>query len=514
MRQIDFFDHGASLAPEAPCLGDSQQRLSFRAVQALTYRIANRMRSHGIDAAGTLSPNGVPGFLAMLGVFRAEALSVALNARAAHKDNLVHLQFGKAQLLFYHSAMEAEAQALAREATTLRQLVCLDRTGALGPSLDDWLGDAAATPPALLPDDPMRVYRITLTGGTTGTPKGVAHAHLQAEVNTAAYLAALPYDRPPRYLVAAPMTHAAGLVGFHALARGGSMHFMARPDPGMVLQTLQDERISTIVLPPTLLYAMLTHPRRGDFDYSALRYMLIGTAPVSADKLREAIAVFGPVLGQIYGQSECPMISYLSPADIADAVRDPAQVHRLLSCGRPLPLTVMGIMDEQGQLLGDDARGEIVVRSNQRMRGYLDNPAATAETSQFGWHHTSDIGYRDSDGYYYIVDRKRDLIISGGFNVYPSEVEQVIWSHPAVEDCAVIGVPDEHWGEAVKAVVQLKPGQQVGADELIALCKARVGSVKAPKTVEFWPDLPRSAVGKVLKRAIRDRFWSAQSRNI
>jgi acyl-CoA synthetase (AMP-forming)/AMP-acid ligase II len=175
---------------------------------------------------------------------------------------------------------------------------------------------------------------------------------------------------------------------------------------------------------------------------------------------------------------------------------------------------MMAIMEEQGQLLPDGVNGEIVMRSNQVMRGYLDNPEASADCSKFGWHHTSDIGYRDEDGFYYIVDRMRDLIISGGFNVYPSEVEQVIWSHPAVQDCAVIGVPDEHWGEAVKAVVLLKPGESVSEDELIALCKSKVGSVKSPKTIEFWPELPRSAVGKVLKRSIRERFWIGIDRKI
>lgn len=514
MRQIDFFDQGVALAPDAPCLSDDALTIGFADVQARTNRIANRLRRKGIEAAAVLSPNGVAGFLAILGIFRSEAVSVALNARAAHKDNLAHIAFGQSQLLFYHSSLEAEAAALQRDAASLVEFVCLDRTGTLGIALEDWLGETPARAPALLPDDPLRVYRITLTGGTTGSPKGVAHAHLQAEVNTAAYLAALRYDQPPRYLVAAPMTHAAGLVGFHALALGGSMHFLARPDAGLVLQALHDHRITTVVLPPTLLYALLAHPRLRDFDYSALRYVLVGTAPVSADKIREAIAAFGPVLGQIYGQSECPMISYLSPADVAAAASDPTREARLLSCGRPLPLTVMGVMDDAGNLLGDGEAGEIVVRSNQRMRGYLGNEQATADCSQFGWHHTSDIGYRDRDGFYYIVDRKRDLIISGGFNVYPSEVEQVIWSHPAVQDCAVIGVPDDRWGEAVKAVIQLKPGQQVDAEEIVTICKARVGSIKAPKTVEFWPDLPRSAVGKVLKREIRDRFWSAQSRKI
>jgi acyl-CoA synthetase (AMP-forming)/AMP-acid ligase II len=514
MRQIDFFDQGVVHAPDAPCLIGPELRLSYREARDLSCRIANALRAEAVTAAATLSPNDVMGFVAILGVFRAETLSLALNARAAIKDNAAHMAFGRCELLFYHSAHEEDARLLRDLTPTVRRCVCIDRPGALGPSLVDWIASQPATPPAWLPEDPNRIYRITLTGGTTGSPKGVLHAHLQAEVNTAAFLTTLRYDVVPRYLLAAPMTHAAGLVSFHVLAMGGSVHFMAKADPLSMLQTIERERITTTVLPPTVLYSLLAHPEVRGFELGSLRYMLIGTAPVSADKLREAVAVFGPVLAQIYGQSECPMAAFLAPEVIAQAADTPQFAQRLLSCGRPFPLTLMGVMDDQGRLLPDGEHGEIVMRSSQVMRGYLDNPLATDECSAYGWHHTSDIGYRDADGYYYIVDRKRDLIISGGFNVYPSEVEQVIWSHPAVQDCAVIGVPDERWGEAVKAVVLLKPGLSVQEDELIALCKAKVGSVKAPKTVEFWPELPRSAVGKVLKRTIRERYWAGSARKI
>jgi acyl-CoA synthetase (AMP-forming)/AMP-acid ligase II len=515
MRQIDFFDQGVVIAPEARCLVGPDLTFSFRQAHALSCRVANGLRAADIASAAVLSANDVMGFACILGIFRAETLSLALNARAALKDNAEHLRLGNGELLFYHSDFEAEAQRLRELTPSLKFCVCIDRAGALGPSLSDWIADQSESPPEWLPDDRDRTYRITLTGGTTGTPKGVMHAHLQAEVNTAAFLASFHYsDIQPRYLLAAPMTHAAGLVSFHVLALGGSVHFMSKVDPLSMLQTIERERITTTVLPPTVLYGLLAHPQVREFNFTSLRYLLIGTAPLSAEKLREAVEVFGPVLGQLYGQSECPMATYLSPQVVAEAVANSEHAGRLLSCGRPLPLTLMAIMDDDGRLLPDGERGEIVMRSNQVMRGFVDNPGATADCSAFGWHHTSDIGYRDADGFYYIVDRKRDLIISGGFNVYPSEVEQVIWSHPAVQDCAVIGVPDERWGEAVKAVVLLKPGVQVNEEDLIALCKSRVGSLKAPKTVEFWPELPRSAVGKVLKRSIRERYWAGIDRKI
>ncbi|MFO0234956.1 MAG: class I adenylate-forming enzyme family protein [Burkholderiales bacterium] len=513
-RQIDFLDLGAALDPEATCLVDEGIGWSYREVLARSNRVAHALRRRGVTCAATLSPNDARGFVAILGVFRAEVLSIALNARSATHDNAAHLRMGGAQVLFFHGALAAEARRLQAEVPTLATLVGGDGAGGASPSLDDWCeGEPDTTPPAL-EADPLRIYRITVTGGTTGSPKGVLHAHRQAVVNTRAFLEVLPYDVEPRYLLVAPMTHAAGLVAFHVLARGGQVHFRRRADPAELLRTLAESRITTTVMPPTLLYDLLAHPDARRHAYPALRYLLVGTAPVSAEKLREAVEVFGPALGQLYGQSECPMAAFLSPAAIAGAVADPALAHRLLSCGAPLPGTALAIMDDTGRLLPDGERGEIVARSGQVMLGYLDQPDATAACSAHGWHHTSDLGYRDADGLYYVVDRKRDLIISGGFNVYPGEVEQVIWSHPAVQDCAVVGVPDARWGEAVKAVVLLKPGASATADELIALCKAQLGSVKSPKTVEFWPELPRSPVGKVLKRVIRDRFWAGASRVI
>jgi acyl-CoA synthetase (AMP-forming)/AMP-acid ligase II len=186
----------------------------------------------------------------------------------------------------------------------------------------------------------------------------------------------------------------------------------------------------------------------------------------------------------------------------------------LASCGRATLLTAVDVMDDHGKRLEAHEVGEIVVRGSLVMQGYYKDPEATADVSKFGWHHTGDLGYKDKDGYFYIVDRKRDMIITGGFNVYPGEVEQVIWSHSAVQDCAVIGVPDEKWGEAVKAVVELKMDATLSEAELIMLCKERLGSVKAPKTVEFWTALPRTAVGKVRKKDIREHFWADRTRKI
>ena len=224
---------------------------------------------------------------------------------------------------------------------------------------------------------------------------------------------------------------------------------------------------------------------------------------MSATRLEEALTRIGPVMAQLFGQTEAPMmISTLAPRDHFHADGSVA-LERLSSAGRPAPLVTVSIMAEDGSLLPRGERGEIVVRSSLVMAGYHRNPEATAQASAHGWHHTGDIGYLDDDNYLYIVDRAKDMVITGGFNVYSTEVEQALMQHPAVQDCAVVGLPDEKWGERVTAVVQLRGDDTVAPDELTAFVKERIGSVKAPKQVEVWADLPRSKVGKVLKADIR-----------
>ena len=230
---------------------------------------------------------------------------------------------------------------------------------------------------------------------------------------------------------------------------------------------------------------------------------MYGAAPMSLDKLRRAIEVFGPVMHQGYGQTEAPgSIAFLRPGDhFVDGQIAPDS--RLSACGLPAVTNAIAIKDDAGNALPSGESGEICVRGDIVMKGYYKAPEKTAEAIIDGWLHTGDIGHLDAEGFLHITDRKKDMIISGGFNVYPSEVEQVIWSHPAVLDCAVVGVPDDKWGEAVKAVIELKPGASADPEDIIALCKDRLGSVKAPKSVDFVTTLPRSPVGKVLKKDIR-----------
>jgi len=289
---------------------------------------------------------------------------------------------------------------------------------------------------------------------------------------------------------------------------------LAKPDPDALLGAIETHGVTEFFLPPTVIYRLLEIPGIESRDFSSLRYLMYGAAPMSVEKLRKAIEVFGPVMFQGYGQTEAPgSIAFLRTGD---HFRDGkiADDNRLSSCGLPSVLNTTAILDDAGKPLAQGETGEICLRSDVVMMGYYKQPEKTAEAIIDGWLHTGDLGHIDAEGFLHITDRKKDVIITGGFNVYPSEVEQAIWSHPAVMDCAVIGVPDEKWGEAVKAVVELKAGASVTSEELIALCKAQVGSVKAPKTVDFIASLPRSPVGKVLKKDIRETYWKSAGRSI
>ena len=516
MRLIDFFDRGVSRNPQGTCLIDSERNLTFTETSELTHRLANGLIAHGMEplmVGAVLSPNDVDAFACILGLLRAGMAWMPLNARNSLDDNIYILDSNECVWLFYHSSFDKDLAAIRHGARHIQGYVCVDKSNGADPWLYDWLKGRSASAPyiAVKPDDLVSIWP---SGGTTGRSKGVMLTHLNFTTMIANFCASMHYEDPPVHLIAAPMTHAAGCVAFPMLAMGATQVVLPRADPLEMMQAIQKHRVSTLFLPPTAIYSMLAHPQVRTFDYSSLRHFIYAAAPMSSEKLKEAMEIFGPVMAQTYGQAESPMLcTFMSPKD-HNVVGDPVLERRLQSCGRPTVFTQVEIMDDEGKLLGPEERGEIVTRGNLVMKGYYNNPKATEEASKFGWHHTGDIGLKDADGFVYIVDRKRDMIISGGFNLYPSEIEQVIWGHASVQDCAVVGVPDEKWGEAVKAVVELKPGQSVSPEEIMSFCRERLGGMKAPKTVEVWPQLPRSAVGKVLKKDIREKFWGGQARRV
>jgi fatty-acyl-CoA synthase len=507
VRLTDFLDKGASLGAEAPCLTTAGRTLSYFDVQRLSWRVARALDRSGIDPGDTvaiLSANDPVAFGCVFGISRAGAVWCPVNPRNEAAENRDLLDFFDCKALIFQAAFAPLVAKIAPDLPKLTTLVCLDGEPPGATPFDLWTGSEAAEPwQAEPPDD---VVMLVGTGGTTGRPKGVILTGHNIETMAALTLMSYPFGPRPRYLALAPLTHAAGVLCFPVMTLGGEIVIMPKPDLAEFLALIERHRITHTFLPPTLIYMLLDHPGLAGTDLTSLQCLWYGAAPMSASRLEEALTRIGPVMGQLFGQSEAPMmISTLAPADHFHEDGSLAR-ERLSSAGRPTPLTTVAIMDDEGHLLEGGQRGEIVVRGPLVMAGYYKNPAASAEAARYGWHHTGDIGYLDDDNYLFIVDRAKDMIITGGFNVYSAEVEQALLAHPAVQDCAVIGLPDEKWGERVTAVLQLRPGHAVTADDVRGFVKERLGSVKAPKQVEVWPDLPRSKVGKVLKPEIKARL--------
>jgi long-chain acyl-CoA synthetase len=267
-------------------------------------------------------------------------------------------------------------------------------------------------------------------------------------------------------------------------------------------------------LVPTMINMLVGSPERARFDLSSLKTVFYGGAPMYVEQLTEALRVFGPIFVQVFGQGEAPMTCTSLPKDEHVTDGDPVKLRRLGSAGRATTAVQVRIVDEDDRPVPPDTLGEIVVRGDLVMKGYWNKPGATAETLRGGWLHTGDIGSLDPDGYLYITDRKKDMIISGGANIYPREIEEVICQHPAVFEVSVIGVPDDKWGESVKALVVLRPGESATEALLIEHCKRHLASYKKPQSVEFLPVLPKNAYGKVLKRELRDRYWADRRRKV
>jgi fatty-acyl-CoA synthase len=510
MRLTDYLDKGASLGPDAPCLTMNGRTRSYADVQRLSWLIGSALARSGVvpgDKVAVLSGNDPVAFACVFGIARAGASWCPVNPRNEAAETAELLDLLDCSCLIFQGAFAEMVERTAGRLPRLQTLVCLDAEPAGATPFRQWLEGPECTRFQSEPAD--EVVMIAGTRGTTGRPKGVLLTGRNIETMTALTLMSYPFSGRPVYLALASLTHAAGVLCFPVMTLGGQIVIMPRPDLAEFVALIAQHQVTHAFLPPTLIYMLLDHPALAGADLSSLQCLWYGAAPMSSARLAAAVQKIGPVMGQLFGQTEAPMmISTLAPAEHLRPDGSMA-LERFSSAGRPTPLTTVAIMDEHGALLPRGERGEIVVRGPLVMAGYYGDPAATAEASRFGWHHTGDIGYLDADNYLYIVDRAKDMIITGGFNVFSAEVEQALLQHPGVLDCAVVGLPDPKCGERVTAVIQPHPGSGVTEAELRSFAKKRLGSVKTPRQVEVWPDLPRSRIGQVLKSEVRARLLGA-----
>ena len=495
--------------PERTALVAGEERVSYSELRGRVFQYARLFAAHGLkrgDGFSVLSTNRLEAIYANLAGQVLGMRYTPLHPMGSEEDHLYILGFAEISGLLVDDSRFAErGRALADKA---------DLTAVF--SIDGLVGTPVAAAEAQS-DAPMPIEaragdicNLIFTGGTTGRPKGVVHRHGSIVTATVESLLHWDWPRDIRFLIATPISHAAGAMLTPTLVRGGEFHVVPGFDPKSFLETVERERITATFVVPSMIYDLLDKVRIEDYDLSSLEMIIYGAAPISPARLKEAIERIGPKFCQLYGQSEAPNnISYLSIAD-----HDLSQPRLLESCGFPMMPTSVKLLLPDGAEAGPDEAGEICVRGPLVMDSYWKNPEETGKAFAGGWLHTGDVAKRDERGYLYIVDRVKDMVISGGFNIFTREVEDCLAEHPSVATCAVIGVPHERWGEAVAACVVLKPDCAATADELIALVRERKGSVQAPKMVEFLDRLPLTPVGKIDKKALRERHWQGLERSV
>jgi acyl-CoA synthetase (AMP-forming)/AMP-acid ligase II len=520
MRAIDYFDKGAEACPDRTAIVDGETRYTYRETRAVTERIARAMWAAGLrgeECAGIYSHNDARVLFCMLGIMRAGAVWVPINYRNAIDANVEYMNYAKTAWLFYHSDFKDNVEELRARVPSLRHLVCIDCEDGDNPSLETFMQRGTQADEIDWADaygNLDRLVGLVPTGGTTGAAKGVRVTSLAWGTMTEMASHYWRSDGDPVCLNVAPLSHAAGVVAFTMFTLGVTNIILPKFDALEVLRSIERFRCTHLFLPPTAFYALLAHRDAGKFDYSSLRVFLLAGSPVSPDKLKQGIEMFGPCMCQSYGQTEAPMLLTFLDAKTLAAAAAGDHPERLRSCGKPTSAVLVAIMDDRGRILPAHERGEIVARGTLVTAGYFNMPEATAEIRTYGWHHTGDVGYVDADGYVYIVDRKKDMIVTGGFNVYCAEVEAGIMALPEVRECAVIGVPDDKWGEAVKAFVVFRDGESLTEAAILAHCKAKLGGVKSPKAIEFRSDIPKTPAGKTDRKSLRAPYWVHSDRGV
>lgn len=478
--------------------------LSVGDVRDATSRFVQALQSMGVGAGtrvGLLSANRPEVLHVANAVQVMAAIYVPMHPLGGLADHRYVVTDAEVDILIFDAERYGErAGELAQQAPGMRLL-------ALGASpLAEDLGQLAQgfTPvPLIAPHvQPSDVMRLGYSGGTTGKPKALASVQRTGLATVSIMMAEWEWPNPPRFLSCTPLSHAGAAMFLPTLLKNGTMLVLPGFDPVAVMQAIQNYRINCVMLVPTMIYALLDHPRFGEFDLASLETVFYGASAISPARLKEAIEKIGPVFFQFYGQAEAPMtVTVLRKSE-----HNVSDMRRLASCGRPVPWVHVELLDSDNQPVADGEPGEICVRGPLVMDGYRDNPELTVEAFAGGWLHSGDVAVRDPGGFLRIIDRTRDMIVTGGFNVYPREVEDILSEHPAVSQAAVIGVPHPKWGEAVQAVIVLRAGQTVEARELIDRVAQRKGSFQAPKAVEFVDEIPQTAVGKPDKKALRARF--------
>lgn len=507
--------HGASTA-----ITFNDKSYTYNELGQYANRLAGAFRKLGLkkqDKISFLMANCPEYIFCEYAAVKRGLIRVPLAVLLGSNDHIYMMNQAECTALIYHERMADRVKEMMPHLETVKHFICASDDPA---SIMDGhlhlqsLIDENEPEPENVEIDFEDLVSIYYTGGTTGKPKGVMLSNRSWVYTILTEMLELGFGWNEVFLYPTPLTHAGGCLLLPILLRNGRCVIIDHFDPALFLETVEKEKVTMSFLVPTMIYVLLDRPDLDKYDLSSLRNIIYGASAIAPDRLKQALNTFGPIFTQLFGQTEAPMmISSMSREE--HIIADPEREKKILSsAGRPTFHAEVKLLDENGNEVERGQAGEVVTRCANVMSGYFKNPEATAETLKDGWLHTGDIAQQDEEGFLYIVDRKKDMIVSGGFNIFPREIEDALFEHPAVKGAAVIGVPHEKWGEEVKAIVVLHEGQIATEADLISFVKERKGSLVAPKTIEFWDQIPLTNLGKLDKKAMRTRFWEGKDRMV
>lgn len=513
-----FFDYYAAATPEAEFAVQDDRRLTYSQAVAVANQFANALVGAGLapgDRFAFLAKNSIEYTLMYYAGSKCGAVPVPLNYRLAPPEWAFIINDSDSKLLIADAEYCQAIDSIRGELPQVRKTISIGNGSLEGWSdFSDWIAGQAVSAPDIEIEDSGDVLQM-YTSGTTGKPKGVVLTHRSVTVNISQFAGLCRDEWRGRTLLAAPLYHvAAAAVCWGSVSWGDPLLVHRDFVPSDAVRALSEENVGFALLVPAMIQACLTAvPDVAERRYDGLNGIGYGASPIAEATLRRGMEVFGCGFVQGYGMTESsPVLTLLSAADHRRAVAGEPRL--LLSAGRAVAGTDLKIVDGNDSEVPRGQVGEIVARGAQVMKEYWKRPEATAETLRGGWLHTGDAASMDEEGFVYIQDRVKDMIVSGGENIYPREIEDVLFELPAVVDAAVIGVPSEQWGESVKAILVVKAGAALTEDEVLKYCRTKLGGYKVPRSVDFVEALPRNPSGKVLKRELREKYWEGHGRRV